>query len=473
MWYRKRHVFRALLCVLCTVCLLFLLTFAVLSFILPKPTVSEREKRDLATFPAFSLESLLSGEWMQAFELYFSDTFPFREDFVGLAASIRENYGVRYDGIRVITPGNPGATQTPEPVTTTAATSATTTAVTTTPIVTTSTTVGGTSSVTSYATQTTTEATTTTPATTTTTVTTVPDPGYTIERSGAVLLFGDRAFELFGGSDKQKLLYADAVSAYAAAFPDVQVYNLVIPSSIAYYLPERYASYSVDQRSNITDLYAALSPAVCAVDVYDTLAAHANEYLYFRTDHHWTGLGAYYAYTCFARSAGFEPLAYEDYEKGTINGFLGTLAASANDSTLNKNPDYVEYCKVPVNTEAYLYRKNTPNKAELTTVLATYASGANSYSVYLAGDFPRFDIKNLDNPDGKNILVLKESYGNAFAPYLIPHYANVHVLDLRYFGGSIKDFVSEHEIDEILIIDNVFAANTRHYTDRLNTLLSR
>ena len=465
MWYRKRRVFRALLCVLSSVCFLILLTFAVLAFTLPKPTISEREKRDLATFPAFSLDAVLSGEWMRDFELYFSDTFPFREDFVGLASAIREHYGVRYDGIRVITP----AVTPDEPVFVATTPAATTTV----PVTTSAPAVTTTPAATSASSVITTTPVATTTAATTTTITTVPDPGYTIERSGAVLLFGDRAFELFGGSEKQKLLYADAVSAYAAAFPDVQVYNLVIPSSIAYYLPERYASYSVDQRSNITDLYAALSPAVCAVDVYDTLAAHANEYLYFRTDHHWTGLGAYYAYTRFAQSAGFEPLAYENYEKGTINGFLGTLAASANDSTLNKNPDYVEYCKVPVNTEAYLYRKNTPNKAELTTVLATYASGGNSYSVYLAGDFPRFDIKNLDNPDGKNILVLKESYGNAFAPYLIPHYANVHVLDLRYFGGSIKDFVSEHEIDEILIIDNIFAANTRHYTDRLNTLLSR
>lgn len=468
MWYRKRHVFRTLLCVLSTVCFLFLLTFAVLSFVLPKPTVSEREKRDLATFPAFSTEAVLSGEWMQAFELYFSDTFPFREGFVGLAASIREHYGVRYDGIRVITtPGTDTASDTAPLTTTTAATVCATTSA-----VTASAQTSGTQATTSATAQTSTAA-ATTAVTTTTTVTTVPDPGYTLERSGAVLLFGDRAFELFGGSDEQKYLYADAVSAYAEALPDVQVYSLVIPSSIAYYLPERYAGYSADQRSNIADIYGALSPAVCTVDIYDTLAAHANEYLYFRTDHHWTGLGAYYAYTVFAQQAGFTPLAYEDYEKGTISNFLGTLAASANDSTLNANPDYVEYCKVPVNTEAYLYRKATPNKAELTTVLATYASGVNSYSVYLAGDFPRFDIENLDNPDGKNILVLKESYGNAFAPYLIPHYANVHVLDLRYYNGSVTDFVAEHEIDEILIIDNVFAANTRHYTDRLNTLLGR
>ena len=178
-------------------------------------------------------------------------------------------------------------------------------------------------------------------------------------------------------------------------------------------------------------------------------------------------------YTCFAEAAGFEPLDYADYEKGTINGFLGTLAASANDSTLNSKPDYVEYCKIPVEHNAWRYSRNTPNKAEATTVLATYASGGNSYSVYLAGDFPRFDIENLDNPDGKNILVFKESYGNAFAPYLIPHYAHVYVLDLRYFNGDLDAFVKEQEIDEILIIDNVFAANTAHYTNRLNTMLGR
>jgi len=70
-------------------------------------------------------------------------------------------------------------------------------------------------------------------------------------------------------------------------------------------------------------------------------------------------------------------------------------------------------------------------------------------------------------------MVIKESYGNAFAPYLIPHYENVYVIDLRYFSGSIKAFVAAQEIDEILIIDNVFAANTKHYSDRLSLMLSR
>lgn len=464
MWYRKRSVYRALMCTLIVLCTLFVLSFTVLSFILPKPAVSEREKRELATFPAFSLQSLISGEWMQEFELYFADTFPFRDSFVGLAASIRENYGVRYDDIRVIPP-------TP-PVSTTAAVSTTASApAVTTPAVTTS---ASTAPLIPSHTDATTAAFTTTASTTVTSaITTVPDPGYTIERNDAVLLFGDRAFELFGGSDKQKILYAEAVNAYAEKLPDVKVYNLVIPSSIAYYLPERYSSYSADQRQNLSELYAALSPNVHAVDIYDTLAAHANEYLYFRTDHHWTGLGAYYAYTKFAEEAGFEPIDYAAYEKGTIKNFLGTFAASANDSKLNANPDYVEYCKVPVEHEAYRYPKDSPSRAELTTVLATYASGSNSYSVYLAGDFPRFDIKNLDNPDGKNILILKESYGNAFAPYLIPHYANVYVLDLRYFNGSISAFVEEKDIDELLIIDNIFAANTAHYTNRLNTLISR
>ena len=105
-----------------------------------------------------------------------------------------------------------------------------------------------------------------------------------------------------------------------------------------------------------------------------------------------------------------------------------------------------------------------------TSVLAEYAKGGNAYGVYLHGDCARMDITNEENPDGRVIVVLKESYGNAFAPYLIPHYRKVIVLDERQYTRSLRDLVREEGADEILVINNVFAANTRNTVSNLERL---
>ena len=450
MWYRKKYWYRLFCKILTHTFRILISVFFLFILVMPKPTVSEIEKRELAKMPAFSFTALWNRSFAQDFEAFLNDTFPFREQFVSMAAMVDNWKGIRPDGIKIVD------TSTPQQTTSASSSSQQTT-------------VASSSNTTKVSTSSTTTSATTTSATTATTA--EPDPEFPVEKRGAVLLYHDIAFEIFGGNQAQTERYADAVSAYAEQMPDVKVYNLVVPSSAAFNLPQKYANYSGDQRSNISHLYESLSPKVTAIDVFDILQEHKDEYIYFGTDHHWTGLGAYYAYTEFAKVAGFEPLDYDDYEKGTLTGFKGTLYAATNDPNLKE--DTVEYCKIPVETEAYLYQKDAQDTPLLTTVLAEYAKGVNSYSVYFHGDFPRFDVKNLDNPNGRNIMVIKESYGNAFAPYLIPHYENMYVIDLRYFSGSIQQLVKEKEIDEILIIDNIFAANTKHYTDRLELMLSR
>ena len=98
-------------------------------------------------------------------------------------------------------------------------------------------------------------------------------------------------------------------------------------------------------------VYNNYSAEVKGVDVYDALSLHKLEYLYFNTDHHWTGLGAYYAYTKFAEEAGFTPVAQEDMEKKSIPGLLGLLYDITQEPVLEQNPDSVEYFIIPGNYE--------------------------------------------------------------------------------------------------------------------------
>ena len=518
MWYSNKHVYKGLLIALISTVGAVLAVFCALAFILPKPTVSEAEKRELAKMPAFSWESLRSGSLTRDFEAFYADTFPFRDSFVRMASYIEEFYGIRYDDVRIVgvmpsledepdEEPSPAAASTAPAATSTAGTAAPTTSGTTAP---TGTTAPGTSSATAAPgttaasgtaaasgttaassaepSETTAPSGTTAPAETTeptTAATEAPtEPTTTeaptqptteqptvsaVEQVDGLLILGDRAFEMFGGSRQQKYEYAKAVNSFASNFPGCRVYNLVVPSSVAFYLPEKYASYVADERANIADIYGALAPEVTSVDAYSVLEQHTAEYLYFRTDHHWTGLGAYYAYTAFAGQAGFAPRLYADYEKKTIEGFVGTLASASKDSKLREHPDSVEYCLVPVETSVQRW-ETVDSKPQSTTVLAEYAKGGSAYGVYLHGDCARMDITNLENPDGPVIVVLKESYGNAFAPYLIPHYGKVIVLDERQYTRSFSALVRDEGVDEILVINNVFAANTKNTTTNLNRL---
>ena len=224
------------------------------------------------------------------------------------------------------------------------------------------------------------------------------------------------------------------------------------------------------QKDNIEIIKDNESEKVKFVNIYNALKKHKDEYIYFNTDHHWTALGAYYAYCEFAKEAGFEPIDIKDYEAKRKENFLGTFYASAKDPALAENPDYVEYYSVGADSKAWLYKNSIEEEPAFTTVYAEYAEGVNSYGVFLHGDNPLMKIENPENTSGKKAVVVKESYGNAFAPFLIPHYSELYVVDLRYFNNNLINFVNENEINDVVFINNVFAANTMAHIEKLQAM---
>jgi len=500
---------------------LVLIGFGVLSLVMEKPTVSETEKRELTAMPEFSIAALLSGEYISELEAHYTDTFPFREFFLDAKSALDNAKGIRMDGVRlvgaeslpnteatsetdvpedtgdktpapdtsaadsnrptvpdpdvVILPENnvpdqplPNQTQNP-PADNTGSESTGAEVSDTNSKDTPDTDSGNTGSESSDA-----PANDTPPDADDTTdagAEEETDPGFALERNGPVFIYGDIAFEIFGGTNEAGARYAQVISTYRDVLPEtVNLYNIVVPPSVAFNLPKKYADLSNDPISNIQHIYDCIPDTVQTIDVASALQAHKKEYIFFGTDHHWTGLGAYYAYEAFAQAAGFEPLAYESYEKGTIENFVGSLYSATLDSKLKSNPDYVEYCKIPVETECFRYAKGETTPAK-STILAEFASGSNAYGVYLHGDYPRTDIHNLECDNGKSIIVIKESYGNAFAPYLIPHYEYVYVLDLRYSRDKVMNLVETLGVTDVLIINNAFAANTSAHVKKIAALL--
>ena len=204
-----------------------------------------------------------------------------------------------------------------------------------------------------------------------------------------------------------------------------------------------------DQNGMIDDLYSRL-PEGTALDVRDALKAHADEYIFYKTDHHWTTLGAFYAYQEFCKAMGFEVPSLEDVEQTVVTeDFLGTVHSKLN---LNISKDAMSVFKLP----------NTPSKVQVTVdqmekfdslYVEEYLSMKDKYSYYLDGNHGLTEI--YSNSEGKGtLLIIKDSYSHCFAPLTVGNYEKVYLVDFRYFNMPISQFMMQYRVTDVLVLYN-------------------
>lgn len=414
----------------------------VVSFLIPlRPSVSASEKRVLSPFPSFSAESLFEGRYFKDIDLWFSDTFPFREKIILVNGALHRLYGVNAVQIKGdVEQGDdiPDAPLKPSQTSPAPATSAPATQVAT-----------------------------TTPATTQ-----AVDLGAT-QTFGAVLLYGNQAFEYYNFRTDMATRYTALINKTAAKMSGVNFYEMIVPNSTAITLPENMKNSinSSDQQKAINYMYKLMEPTVKTVSVYDTLIAHNTEYVYFRTDHHWTALGAYYGYEQWAKAKGVEAIPLAKYEKVTYDGFLGSFYASTNKSaTLSKTPDSIDVFKPFNSTQMTITdKKGKAFKWSVVTDVSTWGA-ENKYSTFIGGDNPYTLIENKDLTDGSSCFVFKESYANAFIPFLVPHYQKIHIVDYRYWNGNVANFVSQNGVKDVFFINNISATRSKALIERMEKL---
>lgn len=204
-----------------------------------------------------------------------------------------------------------------------------------------------------------------------------------------------------------------------------------------------------DQISYLRQIQEGLASQDIFIPVADALAARRTEYIYYRTDHHWTALGAYYAYLEWASGTGEEP-AVEWNPRQVSRDFLGTLHSRINikvppDSIdINENT-YSDTCRVE-----YIYEGKTADSLYDYGKLKT----KDQYAVFLGGNFPLISIETPAR-NGKKLLVIKDSYANCFIPFLTSHYQYLYVLDPRFYRDDVKKVIREREITDVLILYDI------------------
>ncbi|HRX93036.1 MAG TPA: DHHW family protein [Chitinophagaceae bacterium] len=399
----------------------------IVSISMKKQTVSEMENRKLASFPKFSDSALWSGEYFKKIDDYYSDNFPFRDKWINISNSFRDKFGYESGDIKIYDPTND--TEANEKKTDTVK-----------------------------------------KETKTVQSGPLPDDGAVGEIKKRVFVFKNRAFEMFGGGPGMGKSYASVINGYNKLLsPGIQVYNLIIPVALEFEITEKYKHLQKPNRPAIKNIYDNLDSNIKKVWAIDEIRKHREEYIYFNTDHHWTSLGAYYAYVAFCKTAGLTPVKLDTVAYKTKKSFLGSLYRLTRDPKLKDNPDSVRYYLFKDSLTFYIGSSKSLNYWAKSKMYGEGASGTNSYSVFLQGDLPIVKMET-EHKNGRRIAIVKESYGNAFAPYLINNYEKVVVADQRYYTGDFIGMLKNEGINELLFINNIFAAHTPFHIEKIKGL---
>ena len=174
--------------------------------------------------------------------------------------------------------------------------------------------------------------------------------------------------------------------------------------------------------------------------------------LFYRTDHHWTTLGAYYGYQGLSRSLGLTPRSLDSYNRRTVAGdFYGT-AYSASGYTWVA-PDSIERFVDP-DEAATLTRYDSAEGTEAPLYREESLHSKDKYTYFLGGNSPRSVLRGTDDSLPR-LLILRDSYCDALAPFLLEHYSEIHLLDMRYYLGSPEEYARENNIDQVLVLYSV------------------
>lgn len=428
---------------------------AVISWIVPlHPTTSEAEKRDLAAFPAFSVQALLSGDYFDGINTWFADTFPFRDVYVSANGALQEALTLGGttvhgnveqgddipDGPVVPTPdadddnddgngtgdGDENGNGADDPAQTPA------------------------------------DETEKTPDD-------IVEPDMTdvpVETLNAILVVGDSAYEYYNFTQSAADTYVAAVNRAASLLAGkATVYDMIVPTSMDVTLPASVRSgitNTSNQRKALDYFYAAMSDGVKTVDVYDNLRAHRNESIYYRTDHHWTALGAYYAYEDYCAARGKTPKKLDtDFTMVQYDGFLGSFYVDSGKKAALSNPDTVTaYIPNDTNKIAITQKDGSLLNWNIVTDVNGWAS-SSKYSCFIGGDNPWSVIENPNVTDGSACIVIKESFGNCFVPFLVPDYQKIYVVDYRYISKvkseKLSALVDATGAQDVLFLNNISA----------------
>lgn len=298
--------------------------------------------------------------------------------------------------------------------------------------------------------------------------------------NNSLIIFEDRVMMPTGSSNLK--VYGSLLAEIAEVLPGKKLYSVTGPTSATFYASSKYTTGSYDQ-SNAESIIAAAANGVKVVGAYEKLLSYKEENIYFRSDVHWTALGAYYAYAAFCETAGLLPASLEeDFTKDTYEPFLGGLYSQIykqpQATRLKNNPEQLDYYIPKIGHQLTLYKMgNLKASYQVDSIINTNfeSLGAYKYSCFAWGD-QRIEKIDSNSTEGRKVLVVKDSYGSAFVPFLVPNYSMIYVIDPKGFNqeGSLsfdaKKLIKDEEIDDVIFCFSIYGSGRKIIRDSLSDL---
>lgn len=466
----------------------FLVAVGIFLLVGERPTYSGSEKRKLTEKPEFSFVSLVSGKYFADLHDYYNDTVPERESFKEIGANFLTRFkGVSPGGIIIYDPVVAKPTEEPydpekdnytqRPITTPVPFEFPTDDIDGTELPATAeptpfgtagpgeseTPVNGTPVPTATATPVPTPTSAPDP---TPDVTSKPTPtsgqGEVIEYpDDGAILYGDRGMEIYGGSRNAMKRYVATLEYIKDKCPSVNVYSITAPLSSAFYMPPSYKSNEKEQYDDLVYLESLFaSGKVKCVDVYNALKEHKDENIYLRTDHHWTYLGAYYAMREFAKAAGVPFTDLSEYTAKTRSGFVGSMYSYFGMKALASMPeDFTYYLFPDYKTNVKVYYFDATNFSRIEGISGPYFEDLGTtqcYSIAMYYDHV-LSISVTKAGTGRNLLIIKDSFGNPTPSFLFGSFDKIVMIDPRYYTMDVYQLIKDQNITDVLGLANIFS----------------
>lgn len=405
--------------------LAFGLVLAVMGFIglmwFLRPDTSVIEKRTLTEFPSITWSSFWDGSFFKAVDTWYADTYPLREGLISGSQSLENHYGLRSDqivGEALVADDIPDPDAAGEEVQAAEPEEV------------------------------------------------LPDGTVTEigEMQGQIYITNNCGYGLYYFTQSPADKFAATMNQiYANVKDKVNLYVMICPISAGVMLDQAVLDDMgcSSEKDAIDYIYGKMDPGIHTVSAFDNLKKHNAEYIYFHTDHHWTALGAYYAYQAFCQEKGIEAHNIADYETMEFPGFLGTFCSSSNNSpALQSNPDtVVAYIPKGTNAMTMHYTNGSVVDWFIVNDVSGYAK-SELYATFVGGDRPFSYAHNPAITDGSAVMVIKDSYGNTFIPWLVDHYEYIYWVDARYTSNTISQMVRDYNVQDVIYEVQIYNSST-------------
>ncbi len=447
------------------VCTVFFAVVAVGLLVLPRPTISESEKRNLATFPQFTWDAYWSGKYTENISYFFNDTVPFRDTFKSIGAGFRSLFGFSINGAEIkgsVSQVNSGSSQTEV----TTASTKPIAIVTPAPSDTSSDAPESKDETSSKDNSNDSKADTSKAETSSkpdeSSNSSKPENVYiapsdpdaqVLYEEGSQLVYqsGDTIYgaQLYNGNRDNAEDYANTLNTLKTLLPDANVYSMLALTQNTFITPAELEKTKYTELSDSEYISNMLDKNIKVIDTMNALLPHQKENLFFLRDCHWQQLGAYYAAQSFAKSAGVNFAKLSDYDKYEEDCLGSVYAATQYEGLMYEGETFTYYVPKNEYTTEY-YNEDYEYQFEYPLMPRSDYNTTAFYSLFMVADSYIKHITTDANND-RVLVVLKDDYPSAMIPCLTSSFSEIYVIDVRYCNFNVADFCVEKGATDVLV----------------------